>query len=97
MTKEKREQARIEIREVVRIRSGDWEWKALSKNISCLGMFLISNNLPRIDSTIELWFSVEKTNIHTTAIVRWIGKDGFGVHFKSLDAQGCHAIGSIKI
>ena len=95
MEREKRVSPRVSFETDVTVTSGDWEWKAKSKDISIGGMFLKSNRFPQIGSVVYLIFNIGDDDVKIKTFVRWSTPDGFGVQFDLLGVKLTHAINQL--
>jgi len=94
--KEKRSNPRVPYMQKVSIQYKDTFWRAITKDISQSGSFIISNSFPKIGAEILLTLDLpglEHSKVQ--AYVRWINIMGFGVQFKPIGAKETHAINEL--
>ena len=96
MNREKRISPRVAFSTVVNIAFTNWSWKALSKDVSICGMFLISNNFPKIGSKINVQFELQGKKVQIPSTVRWVSELGFGIEFGLIGAQITHDINQLS-
>lgn len=94
--REKRANPRAPYSEPISIQFRDNFWRALTKDISPSGAFIISNTFPKIGA--ELLITISLPGIEHCQIggwLRWINPLGFGVQFKPLGVRETHAINKL--
>lgn len=92
-TRNKRANPRVSYSEPVSIQFKDTFWKALTKDISPSGAFIISNTFPKIGSQILITINLPgMKHVQLESWLRWVNPLGFGIQFKPIGAKETHAI-----
>ena len=92
---ENRESVRIPYKTDVCVSYKDNFWHGTSKDISVGGMFLITNSFPTIGAEILLSFELYDIKAEIKSVVRWVGKNGFGVQFIDPSVREVHEINKL--
>jgi PilZ domain-containing protein len=92
--REKRQHQRVDVRfEVVCVREGQPDIKALARDVSLGGMFIELTPVPvfgvSFDVVVE---AMAARSLHLPVTVRWVTPEGCGVQFGLLGAYETHAL-----